>query len=48
MLSTVTCAVTPPAPFAWTDAAWRPPALHSLIVYKAQVIQFNETFAGIV
>jgi len=47
MLSAVTCAHQPPAPFNWTDGAWRTPDLDSLIVYEAQVEQFNDTFAGV-
>jgi maltooligosyltrehalose trehalohydrolase len=46
MLSAITCARQPPAPFNWTDGAWRTPELDSLVVYEAQVEQFNDTFAG--
>jgi 1,4-alpha-glucan branching enzyme len=46
MLSAVSCTHEPPAPFEWTDAAWRTPELDSLVVYEAQVEQFNDTFAG--
>jgi maltooligosyltrehalose trehalohydrolase len=48
MLSAVTCARQPPPPFSWTDIAWRTPELDSLVVYEAQVEQFNDTFAGVV
>lgn len=47
MLSAVRCAHQPPAPFNWTDGSWRTPDLDSLIVYEAQVEQFNDTFAGV-
>jgi maltooligosyltrehalose trehalohydrolase len=47
MLSALTCSHAPPAPFAWTDAAWRTPELDSLIVYEAQVEQFNDRFDGL-
>lgn len=46
MLSAITRARQPPAPFNWTDGAWRTPELDSLVVYEAQVEQFNDTFAG--
>ncbi len=47
VLSAVTCARGAPVPFNWTDEAWRTPELDSLIVYEAQVEQFNDTFAGV-
>jgi maltooligosyltrehalose trehalohydrolase len=48
MLSAVTCTRQAPAPFNWTDGAWRTPEIDSLVVYEAQVEQFNDTFAGVV
>jgi maltooligosyltrehalose trehalohydrolase len=47
MLSGVTCMRQTPAPFTWTDGTWRTPELDSLVVYEAQVEQFNDTFAGV-
>ena len=47
MLSAITCARQPPTPFDWTDGAWRTPELDTLVVYEAQVEQFNDTFAGL-
>ncbi len=47
MLSAVTCLKTQPPPFDWTDSAWRTPELDSLVVYEAQVEQFNDTFTGV-
>jgi len=35
-------------PAAWTDGAYKTPALYDLIVYELQVEQFNDTFAGII
>jgi maltooligosyltrehalose trehalohydrolase len=37
-----------PAPFAWTDAAYKTPQLDDLIVYELQVEEFNDTFDGVV
>jgi 1,4-alpha-glucan branching enzyme len=48
MLSAVTCTRQPLAPFNWTDGAWRTPELDNLVVYEAQIEQFNDTFAGLV
>lgn len=36
------------ATFAWTDAAYKTPALDDLIVYELQVEEFNDTFSGII
>jgi maltooligosyltrehalose trehalohydrolase len=36
-----------PAPFAWTDAAYKTPELDDLIVYELQVEEFNDTFDGV-
>jgi maltooligosyltrehalose trehalohydrolase len=47
MLSAVTCSHEQLAPFNWTDGVWRTPELDSLVVYEAQVEQFNDTFAGV-
>jgi 1,4-alpha-glucan branching enzyme len=35
-------------PFAWSDAAWKTPALDDLIVYEVQVEEFNDTFDGLI
>jgi 1,4-alpha-glucan branching enzyme len=40
--------VGPKAPFAWTDANYRTPALDDLIVYELNVAQFYATFDGLV
>jgi maltooligosyltrehalose trehalohydrolase len=37
-----------PAPFVWTDAAYRTPELDDLVVYELQVEQFNDTFDGVI
>ena len=37
-----------PAPFAWTDAAYKTPELDDLIVYELQVEEFNDTFDGVI
>jgi maltooligosyltrehalose trehalohydrolase len=37
-----------PAPFAWTDAAYRTPELDDLIVYELEAEQFNDTFDGVI
>jgi hypothetical protein len=37
-----------PAPFAWTDAAYRTPELDDLVVYELQIEQFNDTFDGVI
>lgn len=37
-----------PAPFVWTDAAYRTPELDDLIVYELEVEQFNDTFDGVI
>jgi maltooligosyltrehalose trehalohydrolase len=37
-----------PAPFAWTDAAYKTPDLDDLIVYELQVEEFNDTFDGVI
>jgi 1,4-alpha-glucan branching enzyme len=39
--------VGPVAPFAWTDALYKTPALDDLIVYELQVEEFNSTYDGI-
>lgn len=36
-----------PAPFAWTDAAFKAQELDDLVVYELQVEQFNDTFDGV-
>lgn len=46
MLAAVACFRTP-APFVWTDAAWRTPGLDDLIVYELHVDEFNDTFQGV-
>ena len=48
MLSAVTCARQAALPFNWADGAWRTPELDSLVVYEAQIEQFNDTFSGVV
>jgi maltooligosyltrehalose trehalohydrolase len=47
MLSAVTCTKVQVPPFNWTDQAWLTPELDNLVVYEAQVEQFNDTFAGL-
>ncbi len=47
MLAAVPCFKTP-APFVWTDAAWKTPNLDDLVVYELHVAQFNDTFQGVV
>jgi maltooligosyltrehalose trehalohydrolase len=47
MLSAVTCTRQPAPPFNWSDGGWRTPELDNLVVYEAQVEQFNDTFAGL-
>jgi maltooligosyltrehalose trehalohydrolase len=37
-----------PAPFAWTDLAFRTPELDDLIVYELETEQFNDTFDGVI
>jgi maltooligosyltrehalose trehalohydrolase len=37
-----------PAPFVWTDAAYKTPELDDLIVYELQVEEFNDTFDGVI
>jgi maltooligosyltrehalose trehalohydrolase len=37
-----------PAPFVWTDAAYKTPELDDLIVYELEVEQFNDTFDGVI
>jgi maltooligosyltrehalose trehalohydrolase len=37
-----------PAPFPWTDAAYKTPELDDLIVYELDVEQFNDTFHGVI
>jgi maltooligosyltrehalose trehalohydrolase len=37
-----------PAPFPWTDGAYRTPELDDLIVYELQIEQFNDTFQGVI
>ena len=37
-----------PAPFAWTDTAFKMPELDDLVVYELQVEEFNDTFDGVV
>ncbi len=36
-----------PAPFAWTDSAYKTPDLDDLVVYEIQVEEFNDTFDGV-
>ena len=47
LLSAVTLSRNP-APFAWTDAAYKTPELDDLIVYELQIEQFNDTFDGVI
>ena len=37
-----------PAPFTWTDAAYKTPELDDLVVYELQVEEFNDTFDGVI
>ena len=37
-----------PAPFVWTDAAYKTPELDDLVVYELQVEEFNDTFDGVI
>ena len=36
-----------PAPFAWTDDAYKTPELDDLVVYELQVEEYNDTFDGV-
>ena len=36
-----------PAPFAWTDSAYKTPELDDLVVYELQVEEYNDTFDGV-
>jgi len=37
-----------PAPFVWSDAAYKTPELDDLVVYELQIEEFNNTFDGVV
>ncbi len=37
-----------PAPFSWTDAAYKTPELNDLVVYELQIEEFNDTFDGVI
>ncbi len=47
LLSAVTLSRNP-APFVWTDAAYKTPELDDLIVYELQIEQFNDSFDGVI
>jgi maltooligosyltrehalose trehalohydrolase len=47
LMSAVVLARTP-APFNWTDVAYRTPELNDLVVYELQVEEFNDTFDGVI
>ncbi len=37
-----------PAPFVWSDAAYKTPELDDLVVYELQIEEFNNTFDGVI
>jgi maltooligosyltrehalose trehalohydrolase len=47
LLSAVTLSRNP-APFGWTDDAYKTPDPDDLIVYELQIEQFNDTFDGVI